>query len=163
MNRRYQILPMLLLATIACDRKGARTNDFDSAAAAALAPPPGTPSDATGSQASRVNDFEIGHSLDQTNELIGGAGGQFGVHDTLVVSVHAEYANRGDMISARIRTGNQTVDSAAVAVPAPDSSHNVAVGLRFGRPTPWPRGKYQLEVFLGANSQGIKDFTISQP
>ncbi len=163
MTQRGPILLMLLLTMTACGRKGARAADFDSATAAALAPPPGTPVNPTAAHVARAVSFDVGHALDRDNNLLGGAGGQFGVHDTLMVAVHVEYADSGTMIGARLRNGNRTVDSAAVPAPAPDSEHTSAVSMHFASAKPWPQGQYQLEVFVGATSQGSKDFTIGQP
>lgn len=163
MTRRTPILLMMLLTVTACGRKGARAADFDSATAAALAPPPGTPTTPDAPHVARTTAFDIGHSLDHDNDLIGGVGGQFGAHDSLMVSIHVEYTNAGTMISARLRTANRTVDSMAVPAPAPDSVQSSTVAMRFGSAKPWPSGPYQLEVFVGATSQGSKDFTVSRP
>jgi hypothetical protein len=163
MTRRTPILLTILLTATACGRKGARAADFDSATSAALAPPPGSPINPDAPHVARATAFDVGHSLDHDNNVIGGVGGQFGAHDSLMVSVHVEYTPAGTMIGARLRTGNRTVDSMAVPAPAPDSAHTSTVGMRFGSAAAWPRGPYQLEVFVGATSQGSKDFTIAQP
>ena len=163
MTRRFPIL-LLAAATAAtaCGRKGARAADFDSATAAALGPSAGTPVTVTTNGEARAEAFDVGHSLDRMNRLTGGSGGQFSVHDTLMVSITLQNARAGDPVSARIRNGNKTVDSMSVTAPAPDSTHQAIVAMHFVNDKAWPKGHYQVEVFVGAISQGVRDFIISQ-
>ncbi len=162
---RSTLVPVLtaLLCLTACDRKGARAADFDSATAVALKPPIGAPTLPPGaSSVARISSFDVGHQLAKDNSLVGGAGGQFATTDSIMVTVRADHVTAQDHISVRLRTGNHTVDSSNVVAPAADSTGSSVVGFRFRSAKGWAKGAYQLEVFLGAASQGVKDFKIAQ-
>jgi hypothetical protein len=92
---RRAILPIIALSAIAaCGRKGARSADFDSATAAALASGP-TPAMAAMPKIPHVIGFELGHRLDRHDMVYGGPAQQFLPGDSILLSVRVIYVDSG--------------------------------------------------------------------
>jgi hypothetical protein len=160
---RRTIIPLLaLFAVTACGRKGARSSDFDSATAAALAG--GTAGTAASDQpkVAKVTGFEFTHQLDRRNRALGGTTDHFSPSDSILLSVGVIYAAADVEVSARLRLNNRTVDSAGVAAGAADSAGVGMVGVRFGPIKGGGKGLYQADVFLGGKFQMAKEFTINR-
>lgn len=152
-----------LAACAACGRKGARPAEFDSATAAALAPPPGRPTPAApATNLSRVDQFETGLAIGPDHNLIGGVVQRFAGSDTIAVAVHVASPHAGDTVSARLLFGNRTIDSAAHPVGAADTTGHALVDFTFATEKARPAGSYQVEVFLGSASQGSRPITITK-
>jgi hypothetical protein len=162
MMRRAMIPILATFAITACGRKGARSADFDSATAAALASgAPSTPA-AAAPKTPHVTDFELAHRLDRHNMAFGGPAQQFAPGDSILLSVRSIYADSGISVSARLRQNSRTIDSTGAKAAAADSTGLSVVGLRFGQAKALAKGTYQADVFLNGRFQMSKEFKIAQ-
>ena len=142
-----------LLVILAACGKDANQKAMDSAAKAAAAPPPvATP---------RVMGFDFGHAADSMGRVSGGAINRFAPADTIVVSARTQMVTSGN-VSARLMMNGKTVDSIGAPAASPDTAGMAYTTLRFV-PGAKPRaaGAYTIEIFLGGQSQGMKEITIA--
>ena len=154
------MLPIFALTAIAaCGRKGARSADFDSATAAALANG-STPALAAMPKVPHVLGFELAHRLDRLDMVYGGPVQQFSPGDSILLSVRVIYVDSGSSVSARLRQNKNTLDSAGTKSGAKDSAGRSTVGLRFAQDKPLAKGTYQADVFLNGTFQMSKDFRV---
>ena len=163
MMRRVTIAALALIALPACGRKGARSSDFDSATAAALAG--GGPATAPVNlpKVGHVMGFNIGKGLDKNDLIFGGPSTRFTHGDSVLISVRLQYVPVGADVSARIRFKNATLDSAgAKSRETADTSQISYAGLRFGSTAQWVVGTYQAEVFLNGKFAMSQEFMIAQ-
>lgn len=151
MHTRKLLVTLSLVATVAACGK---TDSPEAAADSVLAATPPAPKNP------HIVSFDVGRQADTSGRLVGGSVDKYGVNDTLVVTIRAQFAGDGDEVSARLRKGTQTVDSIAMKLTAPDSAGFASATLHFAPAKPWAVGGYQLETFLGTVSQGIKEFTV---
>jgi hypothetical protein len=158
-----RIAPLLLVAAAlaACGRKGARSSDFDSATAAALAGG-GTAASASANvpKVAHVTGFVFAHRLDQHNVEYGGASKQFGPNDSILLSVRTQYAATTVDVSARLRQNDKTLDSAGTRVGPADSAGVAFNALRFAPIRKGTKGVIQAELFLDGKFQMAQDVTI---
>jgi len=154
------IVPIAVLA--ACGRKGARSSDFDSATAAALAA--GVPAGSTGAApsgtAARASGFDFGHRIDRNGRIEGGVSSQFGPGDSILISVRAMSAQPGTDVSVRLRFNGKTIDSAGNKAGAADSTGVAFVPFGFGSAKPRTPGTYQADVFVNGKFQMSQDFKV---
>lgn len=138
---------LLLLSVGACNRKNdAVVNDTTSLG--------GTPD----SGPIRVSDIEVGRRIgpdkkinDQTDD--------FAVRDTIYVSVATEGASTGSRLSAKWTFNDkQVVDSSSQSI-SPTGGTTVTE-FHITKATPWPKGKYKVEILLDGVSAGTKDFEV---
>jgi hypothetical protein len=166
MTRRDTAALLMLLAVSACARKGARRSDFDSAMALALSThTPGLPAGVPGPvtpTVGHVAGFELTRRLNAHNFAVGGSVSQFSSGDSILLSVRGQDIKPGSEVSARIRQGAKTLDSAATTFAAADSSGAAIAGIRFGSAKPWARGNYQADIFLAGKFQLSQDFSVGQ-
>ena len=162
MTRRATIPTLALLTVIACGRKGARSSDFDSATAAALASGPAGTMATDQPKVAKVTSVEFAHQLDRHNRAIGGTSESFSPSDSVLLSVGVIYAAADVEVSARLRLDNRTIDSTSTPAGASDSSGVAMVGVRFGPIKGGGKGRYQADVFLGGKFQMAKEFTINR-
>ena len=81
----------------------------------------------------------------------------FGVRDTVYVSVKTEGAGSGKLAAKFTFQDGQTVyESSQDIVPTGDANHEFHVSKK----TPWPKGDYKVVVTLNGDSVGVKDFTV---
>src|SRR5271169_4554697 len=93
--RRAPIAVLALIALTACGKKGARSSNFDSATAAALASGGvGTPI-ADLPKLGHVMGFNIGHGLDKHDMIFGGPSPRFTRGDSVLISVKLQYVAAG--------------------------------------------------------------------
>jgi len=152
MTKRSLLLSLAFLTALAaCGRTDSPETATDSVLAAAP-PAPQNP---------HVVGFDLGRQAEPGGRISGGTTDKFKPGDSIFVSVRAQYTKAGDELSVRLRQGDRTVDSMGMKLPAPDSTGFVTVPFIFGQGKPRATGRYQVESFLGAVSQGIKEITLS--
>ena len=151
MTKRFLLLPLAALTLLAACGK---TDSSEAAADSVLAATPPMP------KTPHVASFDIGRQAEPNGRIFGGSTDKFTVGDTIVVSIRAQHTAAGDAVSARIRIGGKTVDSLGLKLPAPDSTGFATAPISFSRTKKWTTGNYQVETFLGAASQGIKEITV---
>jgi hypothetical protein len=161
MIRRAMIPMFAAFAITACGRKGARSADFDSATAAALASGAATTL-AAAPKTTHVVNFEFAHRLDRYDMVFGGPAQQFAPGDSILLSVRSIYTDSGISVSARLRQNNRTIDSIGAKTTTADSTGFSVVGLRFAQAKPLANGTYQADVFLNGTFQMSKEFKIAQ-
>ena len=155
------MLPIFtLFAVTACGRKGARSSDFDSATAAALATGTAAAPVVPVTRNPHVVGFELAHRLDQHNLAFGGPTTDFAPGDSILLSVRTIYVDSGSSVSARLRQNKRTIDSAGTTTGVKDSAGMSSVGLRFGHGKPLDKGTYQADVFLNGTFQVSQEFRI---
>lgn len=152
MTKRSLSLPLALLTVFAaCGRTDSPETATDSVLAAAP-PAPQNP---------HVVGFDLGRQAQPGGRISGGTTDRFKPGDSIFVSVRTQFTKAGDELSVRLRLGERTIDSMSMTLPAPDSTGFVTVPFVFGQRKPRATGRYQVESFLGATSQGIKEITLS--
>ena len=136
------------LLTVACAKKEVPPPP-DSAAVAAPAPAPA------------VTGIELGHRLGNNN-TVAEAATVFGKRDTMYVSVIAQNVPPTSTLTAKwtFQTG-QLVDSTSQA-PARTDATNTTTTTEFhiSKKTPWPAGKYKVEIWLDGLPVGSRDFDV---
>ena len=145
-------LPLLALALVACRDKSpqpsSETTDSNTAAAPEIKMP-------------HVMAFDAGHALDSLGGLLGGVTSRFNSGDTIFVSVRTQYAAPGAKVEAVLMQGKTKVASDQGVAGDPDATTGVAIlPFRFAGSKPWPKGSYQIEIFLDGISQGLKPLEI---
>ena len=164
--RRATLATLALVAVAACGRKGARSSDFDSATAAALAA--GNNSATAAANLPKIGHIlsaNMAHRLDRKNMVYGGTTDQFYPADSVLFSISTIYVPAGAAIDVRVRSGNKTVDSASTKSVAADSTGNSAVSVGFAPPgKAWPLGTYEAQISLDGKFQLSRTFTVkTQP
>jgi hypothetical protein len=157
--RRFAFPALLTLATLAGCSRGNTPPAVDSTGGA-TAEPVAAPVSTEARQA-RVMAFEFGKAVDATNRVYGGVTDRFKAGDSVMVSVRTQYAAPGAMVSARVLLGTRTVDSIGGAVGAADTAGVAAIAFRFPKSPAFKPGDYQIEVFLGSSSQGLRPIQIT--
>ena len=163
MRSSIAVLLVLAASTAACGRKGARSSDFDSATAAALAG--GTPTGSTGVTSppiARAMGFDFGHRIDRSGRIEGGVVTEFAPTDSILMSVRAAGADTTTEVSARIRFAGKTVDSQGVRAPRPDSTGVSFTPLRFGFAKALAAGTYQVDVFVNGKFQMAQNISVAR-
>lgn len=151
MTKRSLLLPLAAVAVLtACGKTDSSNAAVDSVLSAAPVLP----------ENPHVVGFDIGRQIDADGRVLGGTTEKFAVGDSIVVSIRTQFSKEGDEVSARLRRGNQTIDSLGLKLSAPDSTGFVITPLRFTAAKAWAAGSYQVETFLTGTSQGIKEITV---
>ena len=159
---RYATFSIIAVFTLAgCGRKGARSSDFDSATAAALATGAAAGPMSNVPKVAHIAGFELGHQLDRHDIIFGGVATQFKVGDSVLVSAKGLYLPTGADVSARVRLKNATLDSTGAKAGAADTNGVTFVGLRFASGKKWTKGTYTVELFLNGKFQMSQDFTYT--
>lgn len=137
---------LLLLSAGACGKKdNAAVSDTTSL---------GTPD----SGPLRVSDIELGRRIG-SDKKISDETDDFGVRDTIYVSVSTEGASTGSRLSAKWTFNDkQVVDSSSQSI-SPTGGTTVTE-FHITKATAWPKGKYKVEVLLDGVSAGTKDFEV---
>ncbi len=158
--RRRTISILALAALAACGRKGARSSDFDSATAAALATGAGATA-ADYPKVPRIYSMTTGHALDRHDMIFGGGAQAFALGDSILVSVKGQFLPSGTDVGARIRLKNTVIDSTAAKAGAADTAGFSYVGLRFASGKKWAKGTYTVEIFINGKFQVSQDVTLN--
>jgi hypothetical protein len=159
--RNTAIVTLIVLALAACGRKGARSSDFDSATAAALATAGGGAVQPTAyPKVPRIYSMTLTHALDRNDAVFGGPADTFRPGDSVLVSIKGQYLASGTEVGGRIRLKNAVVDSAFAKSGAADTAGISVVGLRFATTRKWATGKYQVDVLIDGKFQVAQPFTM---
>ena len=137
----------LLVTVAACSKKDAAVADT-SPAAITPAPEPAA--------ALRVSSIETGTGLNADRTLKDNTD-DFGVRDTIYVSVKTEGTGSGKLSAKFTFQDGQTVEEASQDI-APTGDAYSEFHIQKG--TAWPKGNYKVEVMLNGVSAGSKDFEI---
>ena len=137
----------LLVTAAACSKKDAAVADT-SPAAITPAPEPAA--------ALRVSNIELGKGLNADKTLKDNTD-DFGVRDTIYVSVKTEGAGSGKLSAKFTFQDGQTVEESSQDI-APTGDTYTEFHIQKG--TAWPKGNYKVEVMLNGASAGSKDFEI---
>src|SRR4029078_12363951 len=133
-----------LLMTGACKKKEAPAVDTT---AVAPAPAPA---------ALHVTGVETGKGINDDKTVKDDAH-DFGVRDTIYVSVKTEGAGSGALAAKFTFQDGQTVSNPTQSIaPTGDANHEFHIEKK----TAWPKGNYKVVVSLNGDSVGVKDFTI---
>ena len=135
-----------LLATGACKKKEAPAVDTT-----AIMPAP-----APAPAALHVSGVETGKGLN-TDKTVKDDAHDFGVRDTIYVSVKTEGAGSGTLAAKFLFQDGQTVNTSSQEIaPTGDANHE----FHLSKKTAWPKGDYKVVVSLNGDSVGVKDFTV---
>ncbi len=154
---RYSMIRVAAFAVcviaVACSKKESAPPAETPPPAAAPAPPP----------APAVTAIDLGRSLG-ANSRVSDTTSVFKVRDTMYVSVVTEHATSASSLTAMwtFQTG-QLVDSTTQALARTDSVNTTAVTeFHISKKTPWPAGKYKVEIWFDGKSAGSKDFEVKK-
>jgi len=147
---RRALLPIvLLIAAAACGKK----DDTTLADTSTIAPAPSAVPAAL-----RVSSIDTGKGLNADKTLRDNTD-DFGVRDTIYVSVKTDGASSGSKLAAKWTfQDGQTVGESTQDI-APTGGEAVHE-FRLAKATAWPAGKYKVEIILDGTSAGSKDFEI---
>jgi len=136
-----------ILAFAACTKKENAAVDT-TAAMTDTTPPPAA--------ALHVTGVETGKGIN-TDKTVKDDAHDFGVRDTVYVSVKTEGAGSGTLAAKFMFQDGQTVNSSSQEIaPTGDANHE----FHLSKKTAWPKGDYKVVVSLNGDSVGVKDFTI---
>jgi len=137
----------LVVAAAGCSKKEAATTDTLGAS-----PPVTTPEPA----ALRVSGIETGKGVN-ADKTIKDDEHDFGVRDTIYVSVKTEGAGSGTLGAKFTYQDGQTVEETSQQISPTGDAYSE---FHIQKATAWPKGDYKVEVTLNGVSAGTKDFTI---
>ncbi|MFN8653615.1 MAG: hypothetical protein U0133_17050 [Gemmatimonadales bacterium] len=141
------------LVLTACGKKPAPVPPAETPAATP-APPPAPPPLAVAS-------IDLGKTVDTSNKVTAPLT-TFGVHDTIYASVNTTGVGSNATLAAKWTF----VKAAGGEVPVNESSLTIsptgpiASKFQITKKTPWPKGKYKVEVSLNGTSAGVKEFEV---
>jgi hypothetical protein len=136
----------LIVTTGACKKKDAPAVDTT-----AMAPiPPPAP------VALHVTGVETGKGLN-ADKTVKDDAHDFGVRDTVYVSVKTEGAGSGKLGAKFTFQDGQTVNETSQDINTTGDANNE---FHLQKKSPWPKGNYKVLVTLNGDSAGTKDFTI---
>jgi len=116
----------------------------------AMAPPPPPAS------AMRVTAVETGKGIN-ADKTLRDDDRDFGVRDTVYVSVKTEGTGTGTLAARFTFQDGQTVEESSQNIaPTGDAFHE----FHIQKATPWPKGDYRVVIRLNGDSVGTKDFTV---
>ena len=135
-----------LVALSACSKKNEPAVDTT-----ATLPPPPPPAAAL-----HVTGVETGKGINDDKTVKDDAH-DFGVRDTIYVSVKTEGAGSGTLAAKFTFKDGQTVNESSQNIsPTGDANHE----FHLSKKTAWPKGDYKVVVRLNGDSVGVKDFTV---
>jgi hypothetical protein len=105
----------------------------------------------------RVSDIQLGKSIG-TDKKVTNQTTTFGVRDTLYVAVITDGAAKDAKISTKWTYNARTVKEDSQTI-SPTGGESVTE-FHIDKATPWPKGKYKVEVMLNGVSAGSKDLEI---
>ena len=103
-----------------------------------------------------VDGIETGKGLN-ADKTVRDDARDFGVRDTIYVSVKTKGAGTGTLAAKFTFQDGQTVEESSQSIaPTADAYHE----FHMQKATAWPKGDYKVEVMLNGVSAGTKDFTV---
>ncbi len=148
------IVSAMALAIAACDKK-------DEPAKTTTAPPPSTaPSTPAPAAGVMVSNVTVGNAVGPDKKILGAAA-TIAPKDTIYVSVDTTGSGEATLKSrwTYLKDGKTTVvkeDTQKVSTGGP-ATHE----FHISKPDGWPKGDYQVEVFLNDASAGTRRFTVT--
>lgn len=106
----------------------------------------------------RVSDVQVGKAVD-ADKKISNATTDFGVRDTIFVSVVTDGAAKGASLSTGLTFNGKAAGAPVVTVISPTGGTN-ATEFHFEKKTAWPKGKYNVVVLLNGASAGTKEIEV---
>ena len=141
----------LIIPVVACGKKD---EPYTEPSASTTTLPPAAPAAA----ALVVEEIDVGKGInpdvtlkDKTDD--------FGVRDTIYVSVKTEGASAGSRLAAKwTNAAGQTVSESSqnISPTGGETRHE----FHISKASAWPKGDYKVEVLLDGVSAGTKDFSI---
>lgn len=141
-----------LVLTAGCGKK---------AAPAPAEPPAATPTPPPAPPPLAVAGIDLGKAIDASNKVAAPLT-TFGVRDTIYASVNTTGAGTNATLAAKWTY----LKAAGGEIPVNESSLTisptgpVASEFHITKASPWPKGKYKVEVLLNGSSAGVKEFEI---
>jgi hypothetical protein len=106
----------------------------------------------------RVADVQVGKNVG-TDKKIGNQTTSFGLRDTMYVAVVTEGAAKDAKVTTKwTYNGKQVVKEASQTI-SPAGGETVTE-FHVDKKSAWPKGKYQVEVWLNGVSSGTKDLEV---
>jgi hypothetical protein len=108
-----------------------------------------------------ITSIEVGRHIGANRQMLDSTS-VFGVNDTMYVVVMSSSTPSGATMTARwtFETG-QAVDSLTQTVASTDSSNTTTVTeFHAAKATPWPTGKYTVDVLLDGQNAGSKTVEV---
>lgn len=106
----------------------------------------------------KVSDIQVGKAVG-SDKKVGNQTTDFGVRDTMYVSVVTDGAAKDAKVTAKwIFNGKQVVKEDSQTI-SPTGGENVTE-FHIDKQTAWPKGKYTVEVLLNGISAGTKDLEV---
>ncbi len=139
---RLAVLAVLALTIVGCEKKQ------EAPAPAAQAPAP-TPF--------RIVGMDLGKRLDADKKVVAPTA-IFGVRDTIYVAIASEGSANAVTMRAlwRFEDGQVVADDAQLMAPTGPAQTEFHVM----KATPWPKGKYTVEIFSDTTLAGKKEFLV---
>jgi hypothetical protein len=139
-----------LASAAACSKKDAPPPAETSTTTAPAPEPPAQP-------VFMVVGVDVGRRIDADKKVTDPAT-TFGRRDTIYASVNTVGATSDAKIAAKwtFQTG-QVVDSSEQAVSSTGPAHTE---FHISKRTPWPAGKYRLEIFVNGTSNSVKEIEV---
>lgn len=104
----------------------------------------------------RVTGVETGKGIND-DKTIKDDEHDFGVRDTIFVSVKTEGAGSGTLAAKFTFQDGQTVEQSSQEIaPTGDANHE----FHIQKASAWPKGDYKVLITLNGDSVGTKDFTV---
>lgn len=142
---------LMLGALAACSKKNDATVT-DTTAAGTM-----TATVAVDSSPLRVSDIQVGKAVGSDNK-IGNQTTSFGVRDTIYVAVITEGAAKDAKIAANWTFNGKPVSQDSQTISP--TGGTTATEFHILKKTPWPKGKYTVDVSLNGVSAGTKDLEV---
>ena len=139
-------IAVALSVMVACKKK----DEAPAVDTTTLVPPPSVP------VALKVDGVETGKGVN-ADKTIKDDAHDFGVRDTIWVSVKTGGAGTGKLAAKLTFQGGQTAGEASQDIaPTAEANHE----FHFAKASAWPKGDYKVEVMLDGAPAGTKDITI---
>lgn len=154
---RAMLLTLALGGAAACGRDEADETQMGGDVATT---PPGTatPAPATDSEL-RVDEVRLGRALDAQGRVTEDVD-DFGVRDTLRVSVRTAGMAQNAQLTARWMFGDQLVDESTQTISPTGQAYT---HFFVAKPTAWPTGDYRVVILVNGREVESEDFEIKEP
>ncbi len=106
----------------------------------------------------RVSDIQVGKAVG-SDKKVGNQTTSFGVRDTMYVSVITDGAAKDAKITTKWTFNGTKVVKESSQTISPTGG-TTATEFHIDKTTPWPKGKYVVEVILNGVSAGTKDLEV---
>ncbi|HMG13219.1 MAG TPA: hypothetical protein VK571_08595 [Gemmatimonadaceae bacterium] len=106
----------------------------------------------------RVSDIQVGKAIG-TDKKISNQTTDFGVRDTIYVSVVTDGAAKDAALSTGLTFNGKAAGSPIVSTISP-AGGTTATEFHFAKKSAWPKGKYNVVVLLNGASGGTKEIEV---